>query len=209
MINNKNKLILIFFALIYFSTSHATVCFEEKKQLPLQEVSELGFSGQDLLDTIVPGEQSENWEWEYKDGKTQVIVAVKKMADFARYVKKTASDKNDPAISCLSYLEVDVRMDIKTADNTFNESFITTILKTEPLANSQPVKNSHMWHKIKGKEFIGDIRQELGEQYADSEFYFYANFNLDYGFIMTAFTFISESDESPPTYVSIGGTRNI
>jgi hypothetical protein len=206
MNNKKTNLSLIFFILINVSSAHTTVCLEEIQQLPLDKVSEIGFSGQDLLDNIAPGKQSENWGWEYKDGKTEVTVVVEKLVNFARYVQKTPSDNRDPAISCLSHLEVDVRLDITSADQTLNESFKTVILKTEPLENSQSANNTHMWHTIKGREFTGEIRNELGEPYSDSEFYFYGTFNLSFGFIMYAFTLVPSGDKNSSTYVSIGGT---
>lgn len=111
-------------------------CTEEVEPLSMEEDSPLGFGGR-ALTTLAGGEHSAPFT--YQDGtETTMTVSVSYTGGQIRYVDREVEEGGDgmePAIEeaaalCPDTVEVDVALEIETADGAFNEEWESYVYAT-------------------------------------------------------------------------------
>ncbi len=114
------------------ATDDGPYCEETPTVVTLEEVTELGFSGADLL-VLAEGSFEEELTWLTDDSTTTVTVDVAYAEGEVRYVTSEAvyPDEGETSIAigieCEDYLELDVTIAIATVDGSLAESLDTTI----------------------------------------------------------------------------------
>ncbi len=107
-------------------------CEETATLVSLEELTELGFSGADLL-ALAEGSFEQTLTWTEDGSSTALTVDVVHADGEVRYVASTAVYPDDGGttidigVECEDYVEVDVTIDITTADGELAESLETSI----------------------------------------------------------------------------------
>lgn len=116
-----------------FSERTTPYCAETIIQVDIDQVTDLGFSGRDLLNLSRP-ERTLDWAWEYKLGTTQLTLSAQSSSRTARYIDSVAvypDGVSDVAIVCPNRVEVDAWVTFSTTDDAFNERWHTVLSDTD------------------------------------------------------------------------------
>jgi len=124
-------------------TAELPYCEDEATPSTLEEVSPLGFSGSDIL-AFAAGTSEATFVWERREvADTTLSLAIAEI-DGARFVRSTAVYPEDGEyaaidVICDDRLEIDVSVDVETADGAFDESWqgILVALDADAASTSQ------------------------------------------------------------------------
>lgn len=116
-----------------YSSSAMPYCAETITEVNVDQVTALGFSGQDLIDKAAR-ENNLPWTWDYKNGSTSLTMTTGSFAQKARYIDSVAVYPDgvpDTRIICADRVEVDAWVNFSTDDGAFNEHWHTVLYDTD------------------------------------------------------------------------------
>lgn len=108
-------------------------CAETVIEVDIDHITELGFSGGDLLN-LANVERSLDWSWEYKEGTTTLTLFAQSAAQTARFIDSVAVYPDgaiEIGIICPDRVEVDAWVTFVTEDGAFDERFYVQLYDTD------------------------------------------------------------------------------
>lgn len=184
------SIFVVIFACQGLSSEQMPYCKETSAEIPIDQPSDLRFSGADLL-LLAQGQHNSDFKWNYKDQITQLTMRVDTAAMTATYIESEAVYPDGGmgiGIICPNRLEVPVWLTFVSQDGAFNERRFTKLVETDgtecigDLDGSchEPGSQAHIKLGFTLDQLIGNFFRDVRVPTDVSlNFNLYANFSTD------------------------------